>query len=66
VLPATAYQQFELAERAMRLQIARAMAQFRKVVAHLMDQAPGTVNGAAELHLPEYHAPSELFRGMYA
>ena len=44
MLPATAYQQFELAERAMRLQIARAMAQFRKVVAHLMDQAPGTLS----------------------
>src|ERR1700733_1826907 len=28
----------------MRLQIARAMAQFRKVVAHLMDEAPGTLS----------------------
>src|SRR5580704_10654045 len=44
MLPATTYQQFELTEGAMRLQIARAMAQFRKVVAHLMDETPGTLS----------------------
>jgi hypothetical protein len=32
-----------------------------------MDTAPGTVNGAAELHLPAYdNAPSELYRGFNA
>src|ERR1700693_764103 len=44
MLTATAYQQFELAESTMRLQIARAMPQFRKVVAHLMDETPGTLS----------------------
>src|ERR1700733_10104176 len=33
-----------MTEGAMRLQIARAMAQFRKVVAHLMDEAPRTLS----------------------
>src|SRR5580704_1562482 len=44
MLPATAYQHFQLAEGTVRLQIARAMAQLRKAVAHVMDQAPGMLS----------------------
>ena len=40
------------------------MQKFQSAFVKCMDVAPGTVNGAAELHLPEYmNAPSELFRG---
>jgi histidinol-phosphate aminotransferase len=42
------------------------MAKFQTAFVKCMDKAPGTVNGAASLHLPEYHAPSELYRGMNA
>jgi histidinol-phosphate aminotransferase len=28
-----------------------------------MDMPPGTANGAAELHMPEFGVPSELYRG---
>ena len=43
------------------------MAKFQTAFVKCMDTAPGTVNGAAELHLPHYdNAPSELYRGMYA
>jgi len=42
------------------------MAKFQTAFVKCMDQTPGTVTGAAELHLPEYHIPSELYRGQYA
>jgi len=38
------------------------MARFQTAFVKCMDMAPGTVNGAA-LHLPEFHIPSELYRG---
>jgi len=38
------------------------MAKFQTAFVKCMDMAPGTVNGAA-LHLPEFHIPSELYRG---
>ncbi len=43
------------------------MAKFQTAFVKCMDTAPGTVNGAAELHMPAYdNAPSELYRGTYA
>ena len=42
------------------------MQKFQTAFVKVMDSAPGTVNGAAELYVPEYHVPSELHRGMYA
>ncbi len=43
------------------------MQKFQAAFVKVMDTAPGTVNGAAELYLPHYdNAPSELHRGMYA
>jgi len=43
------------------------MQKFQTAFVKVMDSAPGTVNGAAELYLPQYEAaPSELHRGMYA
>ncbi len=43
------------------------MAKFQTAFVKCMDTAPGTVNGAAELHMPAYdNAPSELYRGFYA
>ena len=39
------------------------MAKFQTAFVKCMDMAPGTVNGAAALHLPQFHAPSELYRG---
>jgi histidinol-phosphate aminotransferase len=38
------------------------MAKFQTAFVKCMDVAPGTVNGAS-LHLPEFHVPSELYRG---
>ncbi|MCU1319416.1 MAG: PLP-dependent enzyme histidinol-phosphate/aromatic aminotransferase or cobyric acid decarboxylase [Edaphobacter sp.] len=38
------------------------MAKFQTAFVKCMDMTPGTVNGAA-LHLPEFHVPSELYRG---
>jgi histidinol-phosphate aminotransferase len=38
------------------------MAKFETAFVKCMDIAPGAVNGAA-LHLPEFHVPSELYRG---
>lgn len=38
------------------------MAKFQTAFVKCMDMAPGTANGAS-LHLPEYHVPSELYRG---
>jgi histidinol-phosphate aminotransferase len=42
------------------------MAKFQTAFVKCMDMAPGTVNGAAALHLPEFHIPSELHRGQFA
>jgi histidinol-phosphate aminotransferase len=39
------------------------MARFESAFVKCMDVAPGTVNGAAELHMPEFYIPSELYRG---
>jgi histidinol-phosphate aminotransferase len=41
------------------------MAKFQTAFVKCMDTAPGSVSAGAELHLPEYHVPSELYRGMY-
>jgi histidinol-phosphate aminotransferase len=40
------------------------MAKFQTAFVKCMDKSPATANGAAELYVPEYHAPSELYRGM--
>jgi histidinol-phosphate aminotransferase len=42
------------------------MAKFQTAFVKCMDLPPGTVNGAAALHLPEFHIPSELTRGQFA
>jgi histidinol-phosphate aminotransferase len=42
------------------------MEKFQTAFVKCMDKAPGTVTGAAALHTPEFHVPSELYRGMYA
>jgi len=39
------------------------MEKFQTAFVKCMDMPPGAVNGAAELHLPEFHIPSELYRG---
>jgi histidinol-phosphate aminotransferase len=39
------------------------MAKFQTAFVKVMDTPPSAVNGAAELHLPEYHVPTELYRG---
>ncbi|WP_263368127.1 pyridoxal phosphate-dependent aminotransferase [Edaphobacter bradus] len=39
------------------------MQKFQTAFVKCMDTPPGTVNGAAYLHLPEFHVPSELYRG---
>jgi histidinol-phosphate aminotransferase len=39
------------------------MEKFQTAFVKCMDMPPGTANGAAELHLPEFHVPSELYRG---
>jgi histidinol-phosphate aminotransferase len=38
------------------------MEKFQTAFVKCMDMAPGTVNGAASLHMPEFHVPSELYR----
>lgn len=38
------------------------MAKFQTAFLKCMDTAPGTANGAS-LYMPEYHVPSELYRG---
>ncbi len=38
------------------------MEKFQTAFVKCMD-TPGTANGAAELHMPEFHVPSELYRG---
>jgi histidinol-phosphate aminotransferase len=42
------------------------MAKFQTAFVKCMDMAPGTVNGAAVLDIPEFHIPSELYRGQFA
>jgi histidinol-phosphate aminotransferase len=39
------------------------MEKFQTAFVKCMDMPPGAANGAAELHLPEFHIPSELYRG---
>jgi histidinol-phosphate aminotransferase len=39
------------------------MEKFQTAFVKCMDMPPGAVNGAAELHLPEFHVPTELYRG---
>jgi histidinol-phosphate aminotransferase len=39
------------------------MEKFQTAFVKCMDIAPGTVNGAAALHMPQFHVPSELYRG---
>ncbi len=39
------------------------MAKFQTAFVKCMDKKPDTANGAASLHMPEYHIPSELYRG---
>jgi histidinol-phosphate aminotransferase len=39
------------------------MEKFQTAFVKCMDMPPGTANGAASLHLPEFHVPSELYRG---
>ncbi len=38
------------------------MKKFQTAFVKCMDMPPGAVNGAAALHVPEYHIPSELYR----
>jgi histidinol-phosphate aminotransferase len=39
------------------------MEKFQTAFVKCMDTPPGAVNGAAELHMPEFHVPSEIYRG---
>jgi histidinol-phosphate aminotransferase len=39
------------------------MEKFQTAFVKCMDMPPGAANGAASLHLPECHVPSELYRG---
>jgi histidinol-phosphate aminotransferase len=39
------------------------MEKFQTAFVKCMDMPPRTANGAASLHLPEFHVPSELYRG---
>jgi histidinol-phosphate aminotransferase len=39
------------------------MEKFQTAFVKCMDVPPGAANGAASLHLPEFHVPSELYRG---
>jgi histidinol-phosphate aminotransferase len=41
------------------------MEKFQTAFVKCMDKAPGTANGAAALHIPEFHVPSELYRGQF-
>ncbi len=42
------------------------MAKFQTAFVKCMDKKPDTANGAASLHMPQYHIPSELYRGEFA
>ncbi len=39
------------------------MAKFQAAFVKCMDKKPDTANGAASLYVPQYHVPSELYRG---
>jgi histidinol-phosphate aminotransferase len=39
------------------------MEKFQAAFVKCMDAPSGNANGAAELHIPEFHVPSELYRG---
>lgn len=39
------------------------MEKFQTAFVKCMDMPPGAVNGAAMLHFPEFHVPTELYRG---
>jgi histidinol-phosphate aminotransferase len=39
------------------------MEKFQTAFVKCMDMPPGAANGAASLHMPEFHVPSELYRG---
>src|SRR5277367_32028 len=39
------------------------MERFQTAFVKCMDTPPGAANGAAELHMPEFHVPSEIYRG---
>jgi histidinol-phosphate aminotransferase len=39
------------------------MEKFQTAFVKCMDMPPGAANGAASLHRPEFHVPSELYRG---
>jgi histidinol-phosphate aminotransferase len=39
------------------------MEKFQTAFVKCMDAPPGAANGAAELHIPEFHVPSEIYRG---
>jgi histidinol-phosphate aminotransferase len=39
------------------------MERFQTAFVKCMDMPAGAANGAAELHMPEFHVPSELYRG---
>jgi histidinol-phosphate aminotransferase len=39
------------------------MEKFQTAFVKCMDMAPGAANGAAELYLPDFHIPSEMYRG---
>ena len=39
------------------------MEKFQTAFVKCMDVPPGAANGAAALHMPEFHVPSELYRG---
>jgi histidinol-phosphate aminotransferase len=39
------------------------MEKFQTAFVKCMDMPPGAANGAAALHMPEFHVPSEMYRG---
>jgi histidinol-phosphate aminotransferase len=39
------------------------MEKFQTAFVKCMDAPPGAANGAASLHMPEFHVPSEIYRG---
>jgi histidinol-phosphate aminotransferase len=39
------------------------MEKFQTAFVKCMDAPPGAANGAAALHMPEFHVPSEIYRG---
>jgi histidinol-phosphate aminotransferase len=39
------------------------MEKFQTAFVKCMDMPPSAANGAAELHLPDFHIPTEMYRG---